>query len=59
MVEFGKHKKIVHDSTCIMNVAASKVSLGMLNMSASEASPCVRAMAVPRILVNDISALAN
>ena len=34
---------------CIMNVAASKVSLGMHNMSASEASPCVRATADPRI----------
>ena len=30
-----------------MNVAASKVSLSMHNMAASEASPCVRAMAGP------------
>ena len=44
VVVFGKHKKIEHDSTCIMNVPAS---LGMNNMSASEASPCMRATAGP------------
>ena len=33
--------------TCIMNVAASKVSFGMHNMPASEASPCVRGTASP------------
>ena len=31
--------------TCIMNVAASKVSFGMHNMPANEASPCVRGTA--------------
>ena len=36
MVEFGKDNKIVHDSTCIMSVAASKVSLGMHTMPASD-----------------------
>ena len=33
--------------TCIMNVAASKVSFGMHNMPASEAIPCVRGTAGP------------
>ena len=33
--------------TCIMKVAASKVSFGMHNMPASEASPCVRWTAGP------------
>ena len=31
--------------TCIINVAASKVSFGMHNMPANEASPCVRGTA--------------
>ena len=51
VVVFGKHKNILHHSTCIMNVEANKVSLGMHNMPASEASPCVRATAGPEILV--------
>ena len=33
--------------TCIMNVAASKVSFGMHNMPVSEASPCVHVTAGP------------
>ena len=45
VIEFGKNKKIVHDSTCIINVAASKVSFGMHNIPASELSQCVRATA--------------
>ena len=46
--EEGKTIKTnVYDSTCIMNVAASKLSLSMHNMAASEASPCVHAMAGP------------
>ena len=46
-VVFGKYKKIVHDSNSIMNVAAFKISLGVHTLSASEASPCVRAAAGP------------
>jgi hypothetical protein len=38
VVVFGKYKKIVHDSTSIINVAACKISLGVNTMSASEAS---------------------
>ena len=41
----GKREK--GGCTCIMNVAASKVSFGMHNMSASEASPCVHGTAGP------------
>ena len=43
----GKGKKGKGGCTCIMNVAASKVSFGMHNMPASEASPCVRGTAGP------------
>ena len=39
VVVFGKYKKIVHDGTSIMNVAACKISLGVHTMSASEVSP--------------------
>ena len=39
VVVFGNHKKNVYDSTCIMNVAASKLSLSMHN---KPASPCMR-----------------
>ena len=35
VVVFGKYKKIVHDSTSIMNVEACKISLGMHTMSAA------------------------
>jgi hypothetical protein len=47
VVVFAKDKKIVHDSLFIMNVAARIISLGAHTMSASEASPCVRAAAGP------------
>ena len=49
VVVFGKYKKIVHNSTSIMNVGVCKISLGVHTMSSSEASPHVRAAAVPRI----------
>ena len=42
VVAFGKYKKIVHDSTSIMNVAVLKIRLGVHTMSASEASPHMR-----------------
>ena len=41
----GKREK--GGCTCIMNVAASKVSVGMHNMQASEVSPCMRGTAGP------------
>ena len=36
VVVFGKHTQNVHDRTCTMNVAASKVSCSMHNIPASE-----------------------
>ena len=50
VVVFGKYKKIVHDSTSIMNVAACKISLGEHTMAASEASPHVRAAACSALI---------
>jgi hypothetical protein len=47
VVVFGKYKKIVHDSTSIMYVAAFKIRPCVHTMSASKASPCVRAAAGP------------
>ena len=45
VVVFVNYKKIVHDSTSIMNVAACETSLGVHTMSVSEASPRVHAAA--------------
>ena len=41
VVVFGNHKTNVQESPCIMNIVASKLSLRMHSMPASEASPYI------------------